>query len=122
MACDLEHVTSSGAAERLADYLGHPDVGPLGRPIPGPADGAARVSSESLGLVTAGSTVEVVTVTGRAQVSSFLAASGIEPGTLVTVIASGSGGVLVTGPGGEVHLDAETAATVVVQARVRHGG
>jgi DtxR family Mn-dependent transcriptional regulator len=26
MACDLEHVTSSGAAERLADYLGHPEV------------------------------------------------------------------------------------------------
>jgi Fe2+ transport system protein FeoA len=80
------------------------------------------VSSESLDGITAGTDVEIVRVTGRAQVSSFLAASGMESGTLVTVIASGSGGILVSGPGGEVHLDAGTAATVVVQARGRHGG
>jgi len=34
MACDLEHVTPPEAVDRLADYLGHPESGPLGRPIP----------------------------------------------------------------------------------------
>ena len=34
LACSLEHVTPPEAADRLAQFLGDPAVGPLGRPIP----------------------------------------------------------------------------------------
>ena len=35
-ACHLEHATSPEAADRLANFLGNPEAGPLGRPIPTP--------------------------------------------------------------------------------------
>jgi DtxR family transcriptional regulator, Mn-dependent transcriptional regulator len=34
LACSLEHVTPPEAADRLARFLGDPEVGPLGRAIP----------------------------------------------------------------------------------------
>jgi DtxR family Mn-dependent transcriptional regulator len=34
LACSLEHVTPPEAADRLAQFLGNPAVGPLGNPIP----------------------------------------------------------------------------------------
>jgi DtxR family Mn-dependent transcriptional regulator len=39
LACSLEHVTPPEAADRLAQFLGNPAVGPLGHPIP-PAEAA----------------------------------------------------------------------------------
>ena len=35
-ACHLEHATTPEAADRLATFLGNPEAGPLGNPIPAP--------------------------------------------------------------------------------------
>jgi len=44
LACSLEHVTPAKAADRLARFMGDPQVGPLGRAIPpaSPDDASAR--------------------------------------------------------------------------------
>lgn len=120
MACDLEHVTTADAAERLAEHLGHPGVDPLGRTIPAPDLLADRLIPESLAVVPPGTSAEVVAVTAGAQATSFLEASGIHPGEVITVIASGGEGVLVSGAKGEIHLDRATATAVTVRSGVGH--
>lgn len=118
MACDLEHVTTVEAVERLADYLGHPESGPLGHPIPRAGSLLRESQSESLVSIPAGDTVEVVTVIGDNQAVSFLTASGVEAGERLTILATGAAGVLMRTRRGEVHLDATFAGTV----RVRPAG
>lgn len=34
IACDLEHITPDEVADLLSEYLGHPEEGPKGTPIP----------------------------------------------------------------------------------------
>jgi DtxR family Mn-dependent transcriptional regulator len=113
MACDLEHVTPVEAADRLASYLGDPDLGPLGKPIPHPGRAPERIPVPLTG-VPAGGRVEVAAVAAAATAAGFLAASGVEPGTGASIEATGPGGVLIATDRGEVHLDAATAASILV--------
>ncbi|MCB2223114.1 MAG: metal-dependent transcriptional regulator [Actinobacteria bacterium] len=117
LACDLEHVTAAGTADRLDEYLGHPKAGPLGAQIPGGGDAEAHTGAEALGGVPAGTVVEVVAVAAGRRAGEFLTASGLGPGAVVTVAATGRRGVLVAGPEGDVHLDPATADSVLVRAR-----
>jgi DtxR family Mn-dependent transcriptional regulator len=116
MACDLEHVTPPAAAERLAAFLGDPESGPLGLPIP-PA-GRVPAPAEAplpLGAFPAGAAVEVVAVAASGAAAGFLASSGVEPGASATISATGAGGVLLETERGGVHLEAGLAASVLVR-------
>ena len=93
-SCQLEHITPDDVAERLAEYLGHPKVSPLGKPIPAPvAEGALPVTR--LSSVSAGRSSKVVRVDAEPAVRSFLAEQGIRPGAMVTVLAISEGGTLL---------------------------
>lgn len=116
MACELEHVVTSQAVDRLADYLGNPRSGPLGHPIPRAGSREGPPPTVSLALIRAGIGAEVVAISAGREAVGFLAANGIEPGEHLTVVATGSEGVLVRTPRSEVHLDRSTAETVVVRA------
>jgi len=114
MACDLEHVTPEEAAERLASYLGNPDSGPLGRPIPGMSSSSERPAPVPLTSVPAGVTAELIVVAATGPAAGFLAGSGLEAGAIVEVIATGGGGVLLDTARGQVHLVESAAAVVLV--------
>lgn len=114
-ACLLEHVTLPDAVERLAQFLGDPDTGPLGRPIPDRTGDPSPVApNRCLADLAVGTAAAVTRIDGPPAVVSFLAAEGLIPGARVTVDASGAGGVLVRTGTGPVHVTAGLAAAIEV--------
>jgi DtxR family Mn-dependent transcriptional regulator len=116
-ACHLEHATSPEAANRLAAFLGNPQAGPLGRPIPAATTTETRRSEISLSDLPVGATAEVVSIAAAAQAGGFLAAEGITAGCRVAIAGSGPTGVLVEIGDHAIHLNPKLAATVKVRAK-----
>jgi DtxR family Mn-dependent transcriptional regulator len=117
-ACHLEHVTTPDAADRLAEYLGNPEAGPLGRPIPsGQAAAVARRPHARLADMVVGTSAEVVAATSDNRSSEFLFAEGVVPGVVVTVTAAGESGWLIAVDGAIVHLAPDLAKTVEVELK-----
>ena len=113
-ACLLEHVTLPDAVDRLAEFLGDPNTGPLGRPIPSTTGQPTAQIGSPLTDLAIGDTATVVAVDGPRPAESFLASEGISPGVRLTVHATGVSGVLVDVGGGMVHLTDDLAAAVTV--------
>ena len=112
LACNLEHVTPPEAAERLARFLGDPQAGPLGKPIPPDSGESPPPRSTPLADLPVGTTAEVVSITPPGPAAEFFAAEGIVPGTVVSVRGSGSSGMLIETAAGWVHLAPHLAASV----------
>jgi DtxR family Mn-dependent transcriptional regulator len=119
-ACHLEHATTPDAADRLAGFLGNPQAGPLGHPIPSPSATEPRRSRLRLAEVGVGVAAEVVAIVGSDAIAGFLGAEGVATGSRVTVIAAGSSGMLVECDRGQVHLDQSVANKIEVR-RVERG-
>lgn len=114
-ACHLEHVMDPGAVDRLATFLGDPEVDPLGRTIPRrdlPA--ASPAATRPLDEMAAGSMGEVAAVRAGGAVVEFLAGEGITPGATLRVLASGESGVLVD-TGRPVSLTRDLAARIDIR-------
>ena len=120
-ACHLEHATSPDAADRLAAFLGNPQAGPLGRPIPSSTLGEKRPPHMRLTEASVGATTEIVAIGGPDPTVRFLAAEGIVAGSRVTVVAAGSSGVLIGIDAEQIHLDRSVAAAVEVRV-AKDGG
>jgi len=116
-ACALEHDTTAEAADRLADYLGHPAAGPLGRPIPDNPPTGDREMRLALQDLPVGVSAEVVVVAATGAGGEFLQSERIVPGVVVTVAALGASGLLVELRDHEVHLSNRLAALVTVAPR-----
>jgi DtxR family Mn-dependent transcriptional regulator len=112
-ACLLEHVTLPDAVDRLADFLGDPNTGPLGKPIPSASD-QTSTAVELLTDLGIGDHGAVAAIAGPKPALSFLASEGISAGTRLTVHATGATGVLVDVGDGMVHLTADLAASITV--------
>ena len=115
LACHLEHVTPPAAAERLAAYLGDPDTGPLGRPIPVVEARAALPAGTPLADSTAGTRVEVAATTADEATAQFLAGAGIVSGATITVLGATPASVLVEAGGHRIGLATDVAASVLVR-------
>lgn len=114
-ACLLEHVTLPDAVDRLAGFLGDPDTGPLGRPIPQPdAAGSGHRTTRHLTDLGVGSRFEVLAVDGPKHAASFLAGEGIRMGTTGSVAAVGDAGMLIRVADNLVHIDNDFAAAIEV--------
>lgn len=113
-ACHLEHATSHDATERLAAYLGNPDAGPLGHPIPAAEGFSHPAPGQRLREATVGSTVEIAAVTGPEAVLAFLSAEGIVAGARLRLTAVGASGLLVEISDRPIHLTDVVAAAVEV--------
>lgn len=114
-ACDLEHSTSAEAANRLATFLGNPEAGPLGRPIPKPESSEHRRPTVRLADVPVGASAEVITVTARDRTRDFLAAEGITAGARIAVAAAGASGWLIDIDGRDLHLSDRLDAAIEVR-------
>lgn len=114
-ACDLEHATSAETAERLAVFLGNPEAGPLGRPIPTVATSSSRRPLVNLNEVPVGAGAEVISMSAADRVLEFFRAEGIAIGTTLTVVAAGSTGLLVEVDGETVHIARAVAGSIAVR-------
>lgn len=113
VACEMEHVTPEGVADRLSDFLGDPRTGPSGKAIPAPV-GERAMTLIALKDVPAGGS-EVVLELAEPPYGDFLASQGLEPGSKVRVVAAGpDGSMLIEGAGGTVHLTAAVTSAISV--------
>ncbi|MCZ7532229.1 MAG: metal-dependent transcriptional regulator [Acidimicrobiia bacterium] len=113
IACEMEHVTPELVADRLAGFLGDPQFGPTGKPIP---HGRGSAASEGIPLAEAppGADMEVLEV--ATPFDAFLASQGAVRGTTVTVLASAADGSVVLGTSnGPVQLAADAAGAIRVK-------
>ena len=83
----LEHAVSPGLAERIAEYLGHPDSDPHGDPIPGPGGELSLRHEVALSELAAGDVGHVTRVHSHdSALLRYLGDLGIYPGVAVRVL------------------------------------
>ena len=115
IACDLEHITPPGAADRLSAFLDHPLFSPQGKPIPR-IDGALIFETvQPLIGLAAGAKGRVAQVDADPVTQAFFQSEGLVPGQEVLVQAVGrDGAVLLEVRDHPVHLASGLAAKVMV--------
>lgn len=120
-ACALEHDTTAEATDRLAEYLGNPATGPLGRRIPD-GDHAGASGALALSELPLGVPAEIVGVAASGAGLEFLHTEGITVGVEIAVAALGNSGLLIELREHEVHLSNRLAAAVTVLPREERRG
>ncbi len=116
VACEFEHMTPSDVASRLADFLGDPECGPQGKPIPKEGQAATQPRND-LTSTAVGASVEVLAVQDDRFAEAFLSSQGVGPGTKLTVLAmSEDGNSLVATENGRLNMAGEIARAVIVTA------
>jgi DtxR family Mn-dependent transcriptional regulator len=113
VACEMEHITPAEVAHRLSDFLGEPQFGAQGRPIPSP-EGPIGVGTISLIDLAVGTHATIVGLEGDGDVESFLHSQGISSDSAIVVVAKSDGAVLVEAASGRVHLSDVIAGAVKV--------
>jgi DtxR family transcriptional regulator, Mn-dependent transcriptional regulator len=117
VACDMEHITPEDVADRLAEFLDHPEVGPTGRTIPGASE-TPRSPVHPLGTAVVGEDRVVAAVPAPDGAGAFFEQHGIAPGEIVRIDAiAADGSLLVTVAGERLHLSAEAGGWVRVEPR-----
>ena len=115
-ACRVEHVFPDEAAERLADFLGHPKESPQGKTIPAPDEHANLCSDIHLSKLAAGQSGLVRQVTASPEARSFLTNLGVTIGERITVLAAAqSGEMLISAASGSAHLSPALVDTIWIQ-------
>lgn len=114
LACRLEHVLPHSAAERLAEFLGHPSASPQGKPIPPLQAEAPLHCDQPLNAFTPGETGRITQLQGDQATRNFLAGEGLQSGLRLQILGVGeAGAVLVeTAAGGRLYLSPTLAGQI----------
>lgn len=98
IACEYEHVTADDVTERLAEFLGHPQITSTGKTIPDSESQANVPLGSPLSMITAGKVVKVLRVQVDEPKRAFLKESGVIPGNLLNVLAIQADGKCLVQP------------------------
>jgi DtxR family Mn-dependent transcriptional regulator len=116
LACRMEHILPKEAAERLAEFLEHPQTNPQGLPIPPAAPGESWLAERSLLELQTGECGQVTRLLAEDTTKQFLIQQGLAPGALVTLLATGHDGARLLGIGsGQVSLAETIAGDIRIQ-------
>lgn len=119
LACRLEHITSQGVADRLARFLGHPQVTRQGLPIPKMNGEVAGRRVQPLRQLAAGEAGEVTGIEADPATRAFLEAEGLYPGLTVRPLAIGGRGAMLVEVGdNRLHLSEGVTDKIMVAAKV----
>lgn len=112
-ACDLEHIPAADVADRLAAFLGYPQVSYHGDPIG--HEGLKLFEGMPLSDLQIGESAQVVRIHADELTIDFLSNEGIKPGVNVRVLAiGGREDILVQSHDRRVLLSAEVASVIRV--------
>ncbi len=115
MACTMEHVTPDDIAQRLANFLGDPAIGPGGQPIPNLDSDQVIREWNSLTELEVGMVAEVADIEAPPAVIRFLNEEGLRRGSKLTLRAIGSrDSRLVEVETGFVEISAEVAEMIQI--------
>ncbi len=117
-ACLLEHVTMPEATNRLAEFLGDPTTGPLGRPIPQTSASATPPPTRSLADLGVGEAAEIVAVRTADPARTFLTSEGVVPGARTSVVGLGESGMLIDIDGRHITVTNDLAGTIEIHSGV----
>jgi DtxR family Mn-dependent transcriptional regulator len=116
LACHLEHAISQETAQRLAEFLGWPEVSPQGKAIP---------HVDPVGLLQTGSpmnrlpanTTGIITAIPPGEERNYLQQSGVNVGSEIYVLASQLDGscLIKTGNGITINISTELSTRIWVK-------
>lgn len=115
-ACQLEHNTSDDVTNRLDEFLGHPRITPLGKPIPPPGCDLPYPSTIPLRALPAGQIGYVSKIKTDNVTWDFLNSQGMRTGTSIKVLAVASSGqrLLELEDGSHLSLNADIVRAIEV--------
>ena len=116
LACRFEHVTPHSVVERLSAYLGHPETGVLGRPIPKGSTSEAAVPALNLRSLVPGQEAAVQRIDADQAAKEYLEAQGIQAGRSLLVMATAEEGqILVKAGGHQSSISPQLASQIYVE-------
>ena len=115
IACSLEHATGADVAERLAAYLGNPEVCPHGNAIPGPSAMSLELTGTALAELAPGTSGRILRVfPEEVGLLEYLTARDLRPGTLLRLLElSPFDNLLTIDVDGRTHIVGQTVANRV---------
>lgn len=122
LACRLEHLMSDEVAERLASYLGDPQVSPQGKPIPQQAESPAEPGWLRLSDAPFEANLQLMQANVNPTMCAFLADEGLRPGAMLHIIGAGaSGALLIDVDGRSIRLAERVTQNILVLPRRADG-
>ena len=121
-ACTLEHATSDLVAEKLAEFLGNPDVCPHGNPIPGKDFKNIKSRGITLSKMEPGQSANMLSVVNEYNIEflRYLTSLGLVPGMIFKVIEkSPYDGTLTIEIKGNTKAVGKEAATLIMVEPVK---
>ncbi len=117
LACDLEHHISEKVAERLDDFLNHPNLCYHGEPIPRKVnEGDVYHESVPLTDLSIGAGGAVMQIQADENTQKFLTDEGVRPGVSLKLAAVGSrGDTLIEVGAKRIYLSQEIASAVMLR-------
>lgn len=117
LACRMEHIFPTEALSRLDNFLGHPSRSPSDKRIPRPQEPGVDEGVFALETLAIGCCGEVVTIDLDHATRTFLKAEGLQPGSIIEVLALGTNGEMLvsTGSGASLNLSPELTSHIWVR-------
>jgi len=113
IACRLEHVTPENLAERLADFLGHPEQSPQRQPIPPRPDEDRLSLIRPLTSLGVGEKARIVDIPADDALKAFLQTQHISSGAEVKLLAAaGDRAMLLEMNGQSIALNFDVAKKI----------
>lgn len=115
LACKMEHLTSNGIAERLANFLDDPQVTPQGDVIPAPSQSRDAQPLVSLASLQVNQQACIIRIDNQMALRTFLAEEGLGVGSVIHIEGLGqNGAILIDTQGKSLHLAQKTAESILV--------
>lgn len=116
LACRLEHILPSEAAERLASFLGNPTISPQGKHIPQLIANESLSSDILLSQLKINQQSQITKIDADLAVQNFLSTEGLKAEVTVIVLGIGNAGaILVRADECSVYLAKNVANSIWVK-------
>ena len=116
LACRIEHVTTEEIDDRLAAFLEHPNLSPLGKQIP-PKDSTQKiVKTKPLSTLSAGQEAVIVELPSDQMSARYFQDAGLHSGSKVKVLATSQNGTqLIESNSNKIHLADSLCAEIKIR-------